>query len=69
MTHKWARVMTSAREGVRIPVPHEFVTVLLNFTHKQGVENPDMLRVPPVESVVPFESSKQAPPQAHKVAA
>jgi hypothetical protein len=52
---------------VRIPVLPKFVTILLDFAHKQELENPNMFRVLPIKLVVPFKSRKEATPQSGEV--
>lgn len=68
-TYKRAPVVSPAREGMRVPVLRKLVTVLLDFAHKQEPKHPDMFGIHSIEFVVPFKSSKQTPPQAHKVTA
>ena len=61
-TYEWALAVAPTRKGVQIPVPHKFITVLLYLTHKQELEEPDVLSVLLIKSVVPFEAGKEGPP-------
>jgi len=54
--------MASAREWVRVPVPPELITVLLNLAHEQELEDPDMLGVLAIKFVVPFKTCKETTP-------
>jgi hypothetical protein len=54
---------------VAVPISLEFRAVALNIVEEEGVEEPNVMGVVPIEVVKPLKAGEEGPPATGKVAA